>query len=98
MANDPLRSPLPAAPTPDPRATRVAAKKARFAAVLRSHTIPRVRVLPANDGVRRTLKHPRGMGFRSTGSVEWPNDAFTQRRLSDGTITLEKRGGHEETQ
>jgi len=39
--------------------------------------------------MRRILKHPvTGMRFRSTGSVEWPNDSFTQRRLRSGSITL----------
>ena len=82
------------APSPDPRATQVAAKKARWAAVQANHAIPRVRVLPKNEEIRRTLKHPRGMKFRDTGSVEWPHDSFTHRRLLDGDITIE---GKEET-
>jgi hypothetical protein len=56
-----------------------------------------VRVVPASDQLRRVLKHPNGMGFRPEGSVEWPNDRFTRRRLREGAITLEedktKRGG-----
>jgi len=50
---------------------------------------PGVRVLPSDDDMRRFLKHPRAGGFRSTGSVEWPNDTFTQRRLRDGSVKLE---------
>ncbi len=53
--------------------------------------MPRVRVLPANDDLRRVLKHPNGMAFRSAGSVEWPLDKFTQRRIADGSITIEKK-------
>jgi hypothetical protein len=89
MANQ-QRLPHHTAPSPDPRATRVAAKKLRLDAVRESHTIPRVRVLPATEVIRRTIKHPRGMRFRTTGSVEWPNDSFTQRRLADGTVTIEQ--------
>jgi hypothetical protein len=94
MTNSPTRSPLTAAPVPNPRATRVAAKQVRFNAIKASHTLPRVRVLPANEDIRRVLKHPRGMAFRTTGSVEWPYDQFTIRRLAAGEITLEQR--HEE--
>jgi hypothetical protein len=90
MPENTTRQPRHTAPSPDPRATRVAAKKARFAAVQQSHAIPGVRVLPKNDDMRRILKHPRGMRFRSTGSVEWPDDSFTQRRLADGDITIER--------
>ena len=59
------------APMPDPNATRVAAKRARFAAIKKNLATPRVRVLPANDELRRVLHHPRGMRFRASGSVEW---------------------------
>ena len=78
------------APMPDPNATRVAAKRARFALIKKNLATPRVRVLPANDELRRVLHHPRGMRFRASGSVEWPNDSFTTRRLADGSITLDE--------
>jgi len=53
--------------------------------------IAAVRVLPRDDEVRRVLKHPiRRIGFPKTGSVEWPNDRFTRRRLRDGSVTLEE--------
>jgi hypothetical protein len=52
-------------------------------------TLPRVRVLPRDDDMRRILKHPSGLGFRSSGSIEWPLDKWTQRRLREGAITLE---------
>jgi hypothetical protein len=48
-------------------------------------------VLPASEELRRVLKHPNGMAFRSSGSVEWPDDKFTQRRIADGSITIEKK-------
>ena len=35
-----------------------------------------VRVTPANDDMRRVLKHPRAGGFPTSGSVEWPDDRF----------------------
>ena len=79
------------APTSDPRITRNAAKQARLKLIAEARQIPRVRVLPASDAIRRVLKHPRGMAFRSTGSVEWPFDKFTQRRLREGSITIEER-------
>jgi len=60
---------------------------------------PGVRVVPADDptdkkrwtadDMRRLLRHPRAGGFRSEGSIEWPNDTFTQRRLRDGSVMLE---------
>ena len=50
-----------------------------------------VRVVPANDDLRRVLKHPNGVGFRPEGSIEWPNDRFTKRRLAEGAITLEEK-------
>jgi hypothetical protein len=81
---------VPAAPSPDPRATRNAAKQARLQAIRKSRELPRVRVLPANDDLRRILKHPRGMAFRSTGSVDWPFDKYTQRRIADGSVTIEE--------
>lgn len=48
-----------------------------------------VRVTPANENMRKLLKHPKSGGFRKEGSVEWPNDRFTKRRLADGSITRE---------
>jgi hypothetical protein len=52
------------------------------------HSKPGVRVEPANADMRRLLKHPRAGGFRSEGSMEWPDDTFTGRRLRDGDIKL----------
>jgi hypothetical protein len=52
-----------------------------------------VRVLPRNDQIRKYIKHPRTrVGFPAEGSAEWPNDAFTKRRIIDGDVTIEAPG------
>jgi hypothetical protein len=49
-----------------------------------------VRVLPATDQIRRYLKHPANkVGFLAEGAAEWPNDAFTKRRIIEGDVRLE---------
>lgn len=48
-----------------------------------------VRVVPTDDKYRRVLKHPNGVAFRSEGSVEWPNDRFTKRRIAEGVVKVE---------
>ena len=48
----------------------------------------RVRVEPTNEALRHVLRHPNGMAFRPQGTVEWPWDRFTQRRLRDGSIRV----------
>jgi hypothetical protein len=57
-----------------------------------------IRVLPKDDDVRRYIKHmPSGIAFRSEGSIEWPDDVFTRRRLADGTVTrVEEKGKSEQ--
>lgn len=48
-----------------------------------------VRVVPANEAMRKALKHPStGMPFGESmsDSVEWPNDQFTKRRIRDGDV------------
>ena len=63
--------------------------KARLARKIGSYKRPGVRVVPRDDDMRRLLKHmPSGIGFRSEGSVEWPDDVFTQRRLKEGSVRL----------
>lgn len=49
---------------------------------------PGIRVEPANEKLRAVLKHPSGIRFRGTGSVEWPNDIFTRRRIADGSVKV----------
>lgn len=48
-----------------------------------------IRVVPAKEEYRAVLKHPKGTAFPETGSVEWPDDRFTKRRLADGSVTRE---------
>jgi hypothetical protein len=52
----------------------------------------RVRVLPKNDVIRRDIVHPTNkLAFPPQGgSVEWPLDQFTMRRIRDGDVTVEE--------
>jgi hypothetical protein len=50
----------------------------------------RVRVLPRDESIRKNIVHwPTRIAFPATGSVEWPNDRFTQRRIADGDVMVE---------
>ena len=50
-----------------------------------------VKVLPKNEEMRKLLKHPQGqIAFKDTGSIEWPDDSFTARRVADGDVTIEE--------
>ena len=51
---------------------------------------PRVRVLPANEDFRQVIKHPSGIRFPEEGSVEWPMDKFTRKRIAEGDVTVEE--------
>lgn len=49
------------------------------------------KVWPKNDQMRKVLRHPSGnLAFHAEGPIEWPDDAFTYRRLQDGDVTLEE--------
>lgn len=61
------------------------------------HQRPGIRVTPKNDDMRRLLKHPRAGAFRSEGSMEWPDDSFTHRRLRDGDIKREEKKTEEKS-
>lgn len=61
-------------------------------------TPERVRVLPRDDAMRKLLKHPASGGFRPEGSIEWPLDQFTKRRLRDGDVTIEAQQAEPEQQ
>jgi hypothetical protein len=65
--------------------------KARIQKVKTAKKVEGVRVEPANDDMRRLLKHPSAGGFRSVGDIEWPNDTFTKRRLREGSIKLAEK-------
>ena len=74
---------------PAPVDVRAQARKDRLAHIRAMAPDQTVRVNPRNDNMRKLLRHPlRGRGFPSTGSVEWPLDTFTRRRLRDGDVTL----------
>jgi hypothetical protein len=75
---------------------RQALRGNRRAPMGRAPSRPGVRVEPANDTMRRLLKHPSAGGFRASGSVEWPNDRFTKRRLLDHSIQLVERPAAEQ--
>jgi hypothetical protein len=48
-----------------------------------------VKVMPRNDVVRKTMRHPSGnIAFRETGPIDWPEDSFTTRRIRDGDVTV----------
>ena len=66
------------------------ATKERLEAIAAQNTMPRVRVVPTDEKYR-TLRHPNGVHFRSTGSIEWPLDKFTARRLREGSIKIEEK-------
>jgi len=67
---------------------RKAATPERLAMLKAVNRIPPLRVVPApgREHLRSSLKHPNGVRLRAEGSVEWPNDRFTQRRIADGDI------------
>lgn len=49
-----------------------------------------VKVWPKSDAIRKLLKHPsNNVGFPENGPLEWPEDAFTHRRLEDGDVTAD---------
>jgi hypothetical protein len=64
-------------------------RQERLARIREASATPRARVVPTTDGYRRLLKHPSGVGFRASGSSDWPLDKFTRRRIADGSIRLE---------
>ena len=73
-------------PALDARAQARQERLARMRAMVPDQT---VRVNPRDESIRKLIRHPlRGRGFPSTGSVEWPLDTFTRRRIRDGDVTL----------
>jgi hypothetical protein len=45
-----------------------------------------VKVMPTSDNIRKLVRHPSAGPFRETGPANWPEDAFTFRRLRDGDV------------
>lgn len=79
--------------------TQTQKAQANLARVKKMAVRPGVRVEPRDDDMRRLLKHPRAGAFRSEGSLEWPDDTFTRRRLKEGSVKLaeeKKSAKHEE--
>jgi hypothetical protein len=75
---------------------REKARLDRLARVQQEQNQGRVRVVPRDD-MRAILKHPIGdIGFPATGGAEWPDDAFTRRRIEDGSVTLEQASSKRE--
>lgn len=76
------------ASAPTERQKRLQARKDRIAALIPK--VERVRVTPKDDNIRKFIRHPLGIAFPESGSVEWPLDSFTRRRLRDGSVTREE--------
>lgn len=62
------------------------AKQERLARIQAGRPPSHIRVEPANDDMRRVMKHPRAGKFSKQGSANWPNDRFTKRRIAAGDI------------
>jgi hypothetical protein len=73
-------------------AAREQRRRDRLKLIAEHNHIPRVRVVATRDDLRGALRHPAsGTGFPSSGgSVEWPNDQFTKRRIRDGDVRVEE--------
>jgi hypothetical protein len=77
---------------PGPKAT-----DARLKAMREANKIPALRVEPVSDDVRANFVHvPTGRKFRSAGSIELPDDRFTQRRIAEGVIKRVEENKQEE--
>jgi hypothetical protein len=71
----------------NPLAERGRRKKARLA-ILEANKPRGLIVEPADDDMRRVLKHPINGRFRKSGSANWPDDRYTRKRLRDGSLKL----------
>lgn len=45
-----------------------------------------MRVWPKDETARKLIKHPTAGAFREIGGADWPDDAFTFRRVRDGDL------------
>ena len=75
-------------PAPKEKSLRWKRRQERLKMVRDARAVKRVRVHPRDDVIRRDIKHG-SKRFPTEGSVEWPLDNFTKRRLRDGTVRLE---------
>jgi len=69
------------------RLKRIKARQERMASFVPPGRGP-VRVEPATADVRKFMRHPNGVRFPESGSVEWPLDRFTRRRIADGSVKV----------
>jgi hypothetical protein len=68
---------------------RKEARMARVKEVKDMSAVQRVRVEPTKEEYRKVLRHPStNTAFRETGSLEWPLDQFTKRRIREGAIRI----------
>lgn len=81
----------PRSENPPEKSVRLQRREARMKRVKDAREPRKVRVTPTRESLRAILKHPNAGAFRSSGSLEWPYDSFTRRRIRDGDVTVEKR-------
>lgn len=74
---------------PPEKSFRWKRRQERIARVKAASAIPRVRVIPRDDEMRGALRHPSGIAFLEEGSIEWPLDNFTRRRIAEGVVSIE---------
>jgi hypothetical protein len=81
-----------------PENPRKAIREARAARLRVIDGPPRtVTVYAASEAMRGSLRHANGTRFRASidQPVEWPNDAFTARRIADGSVRTDGPGTSE---
>jgi hypothetical protein len=71
------------------KASRYVKREARVKRARELAAVNRVRISPSTEEFRKVIRHPRYGGFRSTGSISWPLDNFTRRRIRDGSVIVE---------
>lgn len=76
-------------PVPE-KSARFKRRQQRLQRLRETVAVKRVRVSPTSGEIRKVLKHPSVGPFREEGSMEWPYDTFTKRRLQEGSIRLEE--------
>lgn len=80
------------------RSRRMERRDERMKMARKLTEVKRVRVSPATEQLRKSIRHPRFGGFRSSGSVEWPLDNFVRRRIKEGSVVLETAAQTQERQ
>lgn len=72
---------------------RKAARMQRMKQIRDMSAVQRVRIEPTKEEYRKVLKHPsNNQAFRETGSVEWPLDQFTKKRIREGSVKIVEQG------